>query len=132
LPPSPPFGTLCPGSAIVDSDEYYKQTRYSRANDFYGYKGRTDGVEDILVNYTAVEGLWKCLREDRADLGGGRVGVGEEGIEKLEVFVGDYEGKDHVELVGGLRGTLAQRRGRGRRRRILIMTRGRGWIFCCT
>jgi hypothetical protein len=52
------------------------------------------GAVEILVR------AWSQVR-------GRDVRVEGEGIEKLEVFMGDYRGRDHVELVGRPRGKLA-------------------------
>lgn len=61
--------TLRFSTPIPDPDEYYTRTSHPRKTDFYGYKGRIDGVEDSLINHASVEeGLWRFLLEHNAYL----------------------------------------------------------------
>lgn len=55
-------------SLALPLGEYYNRTLWPRAKDFYGYKGREDGVEDGVVNHTPLEG------------GGGFLGGAESGF----------------------------------------------------
>jgi hypothetical protein len=91
-------------SAITDPDEYCRWADRPRAKDFHGYGGRTDGIEDSVVNHTSVLELFRLLRGQKPLL---RDSAGSRSanpqlvlrLEALEVFVGDYEGGDQFGMV---------------------------------
>jgi hypothetical protein len=85
-----------------DSDGFDWYSR-PRQRDFYGFRGREEGIEDMMINHTSVPELFRYLRdqgiEDRKQAGAGSyMGTGNDavkvkGLESLEVFVGDYDGR---------------------------------------
>ena len=73
---------------------------WARLQGFSDYGGRRDGTEDVLVNRTAVEGLFRYLREQKPLVESASASPQlARGLETLEVFVGAYEERFYIEIL---------------------------------
>lgn len=87
-------------SPILDADECYNWMTWARLQGFSDYGGRRNGTEDVLVNRTAVEGLFRYLREQKPLVESASASPQlARGLETLEVFVGAYEERFYIEIL---------------------------------